>query len=297
MIHHSTSLVLGSGGARGLVHIGVIRCLEQRGYNVSNVAGSSIGALIGGIFAAGELDTFTEWVSALERSDVRKLLDWSVVGGALIKGERIIDTLRDLIGERDIEDLHVGFTAVATDLTGPGAGREVWLNRGPLFDAIRASIAVPTIISPVQRDGHVLVDGGIVNPVPVAPTLNNRTEVTIAVDLNSHHEETAELAPHRADTPSKYSRSIRRFLERVRQGDEDEDEKGLGYLELATRSMETMQATITQFKLAATAPSVTIRIPRNLCTFFDFHRARELIEYGYERAEDTMAEYESNVIG
>ena len=114
--------------------------------------------------------------------------------------------------------------------------------------------------------------------------------------MNSHHEETAALAPHRVEPPSRYSRSIRRFVDRV-WSDNEEDDTSLGYLELAMRTMETMQATITQFKLAATAPSVVIRIPRNLCTFFEFHRAKELIEFGYERAEDTLAEYERNVIG
>ena len=165
-----TSLVLGSGGARGLTHIGVIRCLEDRGYRIRYVAGSSMGALVGGVYAAGKLDVYADWVSALQKSDIVRLLDWSFQRGALFKGERLIGVLKALIGENNIEDLSIGYTAVATDLSQEGAGREVWLNRGPLFDARRASIALPTLFEPVKKNDRLMVDGGIVNPVPVAPT-------------------------------------------------------------------------------------------------------------------------------
>lgn len=287
-----TSLVLGSGGARGLAHIGVIRCLEAHDYEIRYIAGSSIGALVGGIYATGKLDVYSEWVSALQRLDVLRLLDWSL-SGSLFKGEKVIRVLRDLIGERKIEELPVGFTAVATELA---TSREIWLNEGPLFDAIRASIAVPTVFAPVVLDGLVLVDGGVVNPVPVAPTLNARTKVTIAVDLNAPDEPDADIrtrsSPQQGPREQSYHQSILRFIEAIRPAAEEPPEEQLGFQELATRSKDAMQRTITQLKLASYSPTLTVAIPGNLCSFFDFHRAKELIEFGYERAESTLRRLE-----
>ncbi len=174
----SISLVLGSGGARGLAHIGVIEVLEQAGYEIQSISGASIGALIGGIYAAGELETYRDWVCSLNTLDVLRLLDISFSGTSLFKGDKIIDALRDLIGPRNIEDLPLDFTAVATDLD---ASKEVWLSSGPLFDAIRASIAFPTVFSAVHYRGRTLVDGGLLNPIPIAPTLRDSTDMTIAV--------------------------------------------------------------------------------------------------------------------
>jgi len=283
-----TSLVLGAGGARGLTHIGVIRCLEAHGYDIRYISGASMGALVGGIYAAGKLDTFAEWVQALQRLDVLLLLDWSL-NGSLFKGERIIRVLRDLVGDCRIEDLPIGFTAIATELS---TGREMWLNRGPLFDAIRASIAVPTVFAAVTLENLVLVDGGLVNPVPVAPTLNVHTDVTIAVDLNAADEPDApvRIRAGRQDTSHTAQRqSILKFIETLLGTDASTTSTHFGFYDLAARSMDAMQRTITQLKLASYAPTLVIPIPGNLCGFFDFYRAQALIDYGYERTEQALA--------
>ena len=283
-----TSLVLGAGGARGLTHIGVIRCLEARGYDIRYISGSSMGALVGGIYAAGKLDTFTDWVIALQRLDVLRLLDWSL-SGALFKGERIIRVLRELIGDRQIEGLPIGFTAVATELS---TSREMWLNRGSLFDAIHASIAAPMIFAAVPVDDLVLVDGGLVNPVPVAPTLNAHTEVTIAVDLNAPDDRDAPLriraSAEDARGESSQRQSIRGFVDALLGTDAEPASNQLGFHDLATRSMDAMQRTITYLKLASYAPTLVVKIPGNLCGFFDFYRAQALIDYGYERTEQAL---------
>lgn len=283
------SLVLGSGGARGLTHIGAIRCLEDRGFDIGYIAGSSIGALIGGIYAAGKLDVYAEWVCALERRDIMRLLDFSLGGGALFRGERIMEVLRKMVGEQLIEDLPIGFTAVATEINDK---REVWLNRGPLFDAIRASIAVPLVFEPVERDGMVLVDGGLLNPVPIAPTLNTDTAWTIAIDLNGHAE---QLKPAHNDDDesakkpvSRFTRKISAFIDDLLPKTARTEDRSPGAIELALRSMDTMQTTIARFKLAGYTPKLTIEIPRNLCTFFEFHRAIELIDFGYRRVEEAL---------
>ena len=179
------SLVLGSGGARGYAHIGAIEELVAQGFEIRSVAGASMGALVGGVYAAGKLDVYRDWVLPLQRFDVLRMLDWTFSGGGLIKGDRIIDKLRELIGDVRIEDLPIAYTAVAVDML---AQREVWFSRGSLFDAIRASIAIPTILRPHHYEGRLLVDGGLLNPVPITPTLRDLTDCTIAVDVNAPAE-------------------------------------------------------------------------------------------------------------
>lgn len=292
------SLVLGSGGAKGIAHIGVIRCLEEHGYDIRYVAGSSIGSIIGGVYAAGKLEAFADWVCALKKRDVLRLLDFSFSKGAIFKGDRIIDVLRDLIGECQIQDLPIGYTAVATDIARGGKGNEIWFNEGSLYQAMRASMAVPSFFSPVIIEGRVLVDGGIINPVPVAPTLNDRTDITIAVDLNGPYDRKLDIEPPEEEKPvspllAAYEGSIGQFLDQIWPDDasdvSDEPEQ-LGASDVMLRSMEAMQAAITQFKLAATVPTHIIEIPCNLCSFLDFHRAEELIEIGYQHAQELLKE-------
>jgi NTE family protein len=181
----SISLVLGSGGARGYAHIGAIEELLAQGLSIRSVAGSSMGALVGGVYAAGKLEAYRDWVKPLQRFDVLRMLDWTFTGGGLIKGDRLIEKLRELIGDIRIEDLPISYTAVAVDLL---AQREVWFSRGSLFDAIRASIAIPTVLRPHHYEGRLLVDGGLLNPVPITPTLRDLTDCTIAVDVNAPAE-------------------------------------------------------------------------------------------------------------
>ena len=279
----SISLVLGSGGARGLAHIGAIRCLEAHGYEITYISGCSIGALVGGIYAAGALEAYADWVCALEKRDVVRLLDWSFSRGAIFSGERIIGVLEEMVGDRQIEDLDIGYTAVATEINDK---REIWLNRGSLFEAIRASIAIPLIFAPVEQGDLVLVDGGLINPVPIAPTLNDSSANTIAIDLNGRAEQ-LEVADDGDDDngPVALRERISRFIDDLIPKGERDDVGPPGAIELALRSMDTMQSTIARMKLAAYSPRLTIEIPRNLCTFLEFHRGAELIEFGYRRTE------------
>lgn len=292
----TVSLVLGSGGARGLAHIGVIQYLLEHDYTIRYVAGSSIGALVGGIHAAGKLEAYTDWVCSLELSDVVRLMDLSLGRESLFKGERIISVLRDLIGEHEIQDLPIRYTAVATDLSDADGGREIWINKGPLFDAIRASIAIPSIFSPVSWNSRLLVDGSVTNPVPMGPTLNDHTDLTIAVNLNGKHE---IIEPPSKQTPKSRDGIVAKFRRERVASFVDRSWPVLGrgasttvpaMPDLIFRSMETMQQTITEFKFAANPPDVVVSIPRNLCGFFEFYRARELIEFGYQRAKSTLSQ-------
>jgi NTE family protein len=175
------ALALGSGGARGYAHIGVIEVLEERGYDIVTVAGSSMGALVGGLHAAGQLKAYAQWVRGLSQRDVLRLLDPSPSAPGVIRAEKIMAKVRELLDGRLIEDLPIPFTAVATDLL---ARKEVWFQEGPVDVAVRASIALPSIITPVMLNGRLLADGGIMNPVPIAATVATRADVTVAVSLS-----------------------------------------------------------------------------------------------------------------
>ena len=287
----SASLALGSGGARGLAHIGVIQWLADNGYQIRSIAGSSIGALVGGIYASGKLETYAEWVLALERIQVLRLLDPSFSRHGLFKGDRVMGVLRDLIGDCAIEDLPLSYTAVATDLDN---GKEVWLRHGKLFDAIRASIATPAIFTPSRLGGRRLVDGALVNPLPIAPTLNDPTDLTIAVNLGGAEVLQAPAAAQPPAPPAAngkgndYRQRIRAFIESLgRTPTEPEPTPGL--FDTAFDAMQVMQDTIARLKLAAYAPDVTIEIPRNACNYFEYWRAKEMIALGRDCAAAAFA--------
>jgi NTE family protein len=284
------SLVLGSGAARGLTHIGVIDWLEEHGYRIASVAGASMGALVGGIYAAGKLDSYRNWVVALERSDVLRVLDLAFSSEGLIKGNRLIETLKLMVGEHTIEELPITYTAVATDLE---RQREVWLTEGPLFDAIRASIAIPTIFTPHTCKGMKLLDGGMLNPVPIAPTFKDMTDLTVAVNLNAARSKTGTLSARRArhketEETMGYKKYIKEFLEHFQDGETTQHKRELGLLELLGSSFETMQAAISSAKLASYPPDVLINIPRDACKAYEFDRAAELIELGYQMTAKAM---------
>lgn len=253
----TVSLVLGSGGARGLAHIGVIHVLEERGYSISSIAGCSVGALVGGIYAAGKLREYEEWVRKLTKFDMVNLMDIAWVGGGLVKGDKIINRMRDLVGDCQIEELPIPFTAVATELQ---SGREVWLNEGPLFDAIRSSCSLPIFFTPAKYREKMLVDGGVVNPVPIAPVFDDHTDITIAVNLGGRPSHDAVPA----------------------------GKKDIGAYAVAYLVFDAMQSTIARQKLAAYPPDLTIEIPRDVARTFDIDRAAEMIELGRKAAEAAL---------
>ena len=248
-----------------------------------------MGAVIGGIYAAGKLDTYTDWANRLERNDVLRLLDFSFNWKSIFKGERIIEVLRELIGECNIEDLDREFTAVATSLNDQ---REIWLNSGPLFRAIRASTAVPGVFSPVELDGLLLVDGGLVNPIPIAPTLTDSTDLTIAVNLSGMTESyRPQAVKQKAADSSKdegYRRSISQFISKLMDNDDDEDESDTDAADLLVKSIDVMQGAIARLKLAAYTPDRVIDVPRDACTFFEFNRAEEMAELGYRKTVEAL---------
>lgn len=310
------ALALGSGGARGYAHIGAVQELCSRGMEIAAVSGASMGALIGGLVAAGTLDDYTEWVSGLRRSDVLRLMDPTWSGPGAISAERILGAMNELIGDLAIEDLDIAYTAVATDLA---ARREVWFQQGPLYAAIRASIAIPGFITPVLINGRLLVDGGLLNPVPIEPLAGTPSELTIAVSLAGPRAPKEPESPSRESTAPQrmeaWRERLRRTVASVTGGDDDveviedveKDERrrrsrrskareaeeatqaafqelpaGLRLSDVTALSFDAMQGLISRYRMAGLPPDVLVTVPVSAARTLDFHRATELIDLGRE---------------
>ena len=177
------ALVLSSGGARGLAHIGAIEELEANGYRISSIAGCSMGALVGGVYAAGKLKEFREWMKTIDRKKMLELSDLSFSINHLVKGKRIIEAIMEFVPDVPIEDLPIPYCAVATDWK---SGQEVVFDKGSLFEAIRASISLPTFYEPVQRDNMILIDGGVLNPIPLNRVARHEGDLLVGVDVSGH---------------------------------------------------------------------------------------------------------------
>ena len=278
------ALVLGAGGARGLAQIGVLEALDARGLEISAIAGSSSGALVGGVYAAGKLTEFREQLVRLDRRGFLRLLDPVVGHAGLLRGNRLVRAMQDVVGNPDIEALPIPFTAVAVDLM---RQREVWLRSGPLWEAIRASFAVPGLFTPHVLHGRELVDGGLLAPLPIAATRMSDAHRLIAVDMHGWPERPpGSPAEGGADAPGSIGNRMGEWFERKLGLRSDDGEYGLS--ELMARSLDTMQAQIARVHLALDPPELVIRIPRDACLFYEFWRAAELIDVGRTEAEKAL---------
>jgi NTE family protein len=322
------ALSLGGGGARGYAHIGVIEVLEERGYDIVAVAGTSMGALVGGLHAAGVLRPYAQWVTGLTQRDVLRLLDPAVRGPSAIRGDKVLGRVAELLDGARIEDLPIPFTAVATDLL---ARREVWFQHGPLDAAIRASVALPTIFPPVMLNGRLLVDGGLMNPIPLAPLAAVRADAVVAVSLagitggpaRTPEEESTERRPSE-EWQARFRRSasqvldreqlraVTRRLGRTRPHAADEPSEGeaplaeegaspplpdqvfdslpagLTTLDVVDLSLDAMQDLVTRYRFATFPPDLVVTVPKNACRTLDFHKAAAMVALGRRLAEETL---------
>ncbi len=292
------ALVLGSGGARGLAHIGVIEELQARGYSIEAVAGCSMGALVGGIFCAGRLPEYRQWACSLTRREVFGLVDFAFGHPGFIKGDRVMAVLRGLTGEHLIEALPVPFTAVATDLD---ARREIRIGHGPLFDAIRASIAIPMLLTPHRYLDRDLVDGGLLAPLPLAAGKAFGLPRLFAVDLNAERTAIAPPALPAAETlaapapPNDTLRAIQQGWSRLLQGVRPAVANGSnrGLMDLMSQSLGAMHGFMTQMQLERYPPDLLIGIPENACAIYEFWRAEEMIALGRRIAGEALDQFEA----
>lgn len=321
------ALALGSGSARGYAHIGVIDELRARGYEIVGISGSSMGALVGGLYAAGKLDEFAEWACTLTQRAVLRLLDPSLSAAGILRAEKILDAVRDILGDVTIEELPIPYTAVATDLI---TGKSVWLQRGRVDAAIRASIAIPGVIAPHVLDGRLLGDGGILDPLPMAPIAAVNADLTIAVSVSGSETPPeaasqtgseiggqtgteAEAKPNtewlnrmlRSTSAVLDTAAVRNVLDRptaravlsrfgasVTDPEEDPAEAvgvpRLGSFEVMYRTIDIAQAALARHTLAAYPPDLLIEVPRTVCRSLEFNRAAEVIATGRQLAAQAL---------
>lgn len=290
MKHHRPriGLALGSGSARGWSHIGVIRVLERAGISPEIVCGTSIGSLVGAAYAAGELDRLQHWVNELNWQTAVGLLDLKM-GGGLIEGSKLIDFFRSKFNDQGIEQLSKAFSCVATDLA---SGREIWLREGSVVDAVRASIALPGLFTPALQDGRLLVDGGLVNPVPVSLCRAMGADIVIAVDLNWDLIGRRNRISGEARTDmgavlnSKVNAILARFRPSVQTTDESQTDFEMpSMLDVMSTSINIMQVRITQSRLAGEPADAIIRPRLSDIALMDFHRGKIAIAEGERAAE------------
>jgi NTE family protein len=278
-------LVLGGGSARGWAHIGVIRALEQAGIRPDLVCGTSIGALVGAAYAAGELDRFEQWVRSMGLKEVVSFMDVRMNSG-MLKGEKLMEFFRRNFVDRPIEELPMPFGTVATELR---SGMEVWLRNGSTVDAVRASIALPALFTPVLRDGQMLVDGGLVNPVPVSLARAMGAEILIAVDLNSdilgRRLREDPLPAAKAGQASEWLSRLQWSMGFRTPGQESEKPKLPSMLDVVASSINIMQVRITRSRMAGEPPDVIVAPRLAQLGLLDFHRAEEAIDEGRRAVE------------
>lgn len=279
------AVALGAGGARGYAHIGVLEVLEERGHDIVSIAGSSMGALVGGLYAAGGMAAYADWVRDLTHRDVLRLYDLSPRAPGAIRAERIFARVSEILGDVRIEDLPLDFTAVATDL---GTGEERWFRDGPLDAAIRASVALPGFMTPVVIQGRLLADGGLLNPLPIAPTVRAQADLTVAVTVSGRQRPSADGV-----TGARRGRAARRRAPRGTAAAPADPvlealPAGLRLVDVVEMSLDAVRAGVVRQSLAAHPPDVLITVPRSACRTLDFHKAGEMIDLGRRLAVEAL---------
>lgn len=279
------ALVLSSGGARGLAHIGAIEELEQQGYRIRSIAGCSIGALVGGIYATGKLDVFKEWMSEIDKRKILSLIDLQLSINHLVKGERVIDALKEIVPDVNIEDLPIPYCAVATDWEN---GRQVEFRKGSLYEAIRASISIPLFFNPVRRENMVLVDGGILNPLPLEQGSRMVGDRLVAVNVSSSYwggpTELKRLAEHRRQSRSLVVGTLMSLIP---------DGIDFNYITLTQRIVSLMIQRNAQLAIQLYKPDVLVNIPMNRFGSFEYDKMEKIARIGRAKMRKALenAEY------
>ncbi|HOU97101.1 MAG TPA: patatin-like phospholipase family protein [Bacteroidales bacterium] len=281
----SVSLVLSSGGSKGLAQIGVIHELERHGFKIHSIAGSSIGSVIGGLYAMGKLSEYTDWVCSLTKKDVWSLMDFTITSHGLLKGERVFEKLKAFIPDMNIEDMKVPFTAIATDILNE---KEVIFDRGSFYKAIRASVSIPAVFIPVNYNGSILVDGGLLYPVPLEFVKPAEGAITVVVNL---YGDRREKISEQSETDRDYSKGLFNiFSKLISTG----DKQSIGYYTLLTTTSSAMIHKLAKVSIEKYKPEIVINIPYDSAGTFDFYKAKELIMLGEAEARETISSYLNN---
>lgn len=279
-------LALGSGSARGWAHLGIIQALEEIGIRPTVVAGTSVGALVGAVYVSGQLAEFTEWVRKLAPRDVFGLMDLSFSGG-MVKGEKLFGFFEEQHLNPNIEELEQRYISVCTEMS---SGREIWITRGPIIAAARASCAIPGLFSPVKHDDRWMLDGGLVNPVPVSACRAMGADVVIAVNLNAQlvgrHLSRAGQEEVAREASSRQERNLwQRMVAALSNGDGDRP----SMFDVVAASVNILQDRLTRSRMAGDPPEITLLPLLTDFALMDFHRADEAIDEGRRLVKENAA--------
>jgi len=283
----NVALALSSGGARGLAHIGAIEELEAQGYHISSVAGCSMGALIGGVYAAGKLNEFREWMKTIDRKKMLGLIDFSLSLNHLVKGTRIIEAIMEFVPDVNIEDLPIPYCAIATDLK---AGREVMFRKGSLFKAIRASISLPSFYEPVTLNDMILIDGGIINPLPLNRVKRQADDLLVGVDVSGHDYKAQWDEVQRLSAIQKQDTSLKTKILDMLIPDNIE----FNYYTVLSRASSLMIRQNSILMTQLMNPDILIDIQMNRYGTFDFDKSEKLIAIGRQKAMATIGKWQSH---
>lgn len=277
----NVALVLSSGGARGMAHIGVIEGLIAQGYNITAISGSSMGAVVGGMYAAGKLNEYKEWLLQLDKLEVFRLVDFTFSAQGFIRGEKVFNEMKKFIKDEKIEKLNIPFCAVACDIMNR---KEMIFDKGSLYTALRASASIPSIIKPSVYNEVELVDGGVTNPIPINHVKRNPGDLIVVSDVNAtiDYEQPQKFVQTKNN---KQPRVLEQFLQKweelvPKRGEQKKVKKKLSYFELFNKSVNLMQDQISSHIIQKYKPDILVEISREACNTFDFHKAEELIEAG-----------------
>lgn len=280
------ALVLSGGGARGLAHIGAIETLESHGYEITSIAGCSMGALIGGMYAAGKLPEVKDWVLALDRRKVLSLVDFSLSLTHLVKGDRVMEALKEIVPDVNIEDLPIPYTAVATDWN---SGKEVIFDHGSLYDAIRASISIPLFLNPVRREDMLLVDGGLVNSLPLNRVVRHSGDLLFGINVSTHDYQ-GELLMQQFVERKLLSKSMpAAVMNRIMKHFEGIN---INYVTLLMRTIAIMLEQNTRQQILISRPDLVVQVPMKRYGVFDFDKAAAILQIGKHKTSRALRRFE-----
>lgn len=301
----NAALVLSGGGARGIAHMGVIEELENRGYEITSLAGTSMGALVGGIYALGKMDDFKKWMVSLDKFKVFSLIDFTLTRQGFVRGDKVFKKIKEFVPDSNIEDLRVPYVAVATDIL---KRKEVVFTKGSVFDAIRASVAIPTVLTPVQIKDSLLVDGGVVNNIPIKHIHRNTGDKLIVVNVNA---DVPLLKPEitkkqEVNQEKLYQKRMKEFYQHFsellafnkeekadkKKSDKEKHQQRLDFFNLINQTLTSMTNTIAEMTLQQYSPDCLVEVSHESCGMFDFYKAEEMIEIGRLAAKKALEKCE-----
>lgn len=288
MINKNVALVLSSGGARGLAHIGVIEGLLKKGFNITSISGSSIGAFVGAYHATGNLSGYKNWVINLDKMDLFKLFDFTFSTQGFVRGEKVFKVLEGMFPDQNIENFPIPYTAIATDAR---YKKEILFNNGSMYKALRSSMSIPTVFTPVKMKDMELIDGGVINPLPIDRVKRMPNDILVVVNANAQTGYMPEASTTQEE--KSYLSLMDSFFTKWGKylPGTSTVEKKLGFFDIMNRSIDLMQDKISELTIEKHQPHMLINISKDACSTFEFYKAKELIKMGEKAFEDNYKAY------